>query len=488
MNYKMVFRVQAWILMIESVLMVPPLLISLFTHDRPAVRGFLVSILLTIAAGGVLWLITRGANRHFYAREGMLATGLAWIGMSLLGGMPFFISRRIPNYIDCFFEIVSGFTTTGASICQDVEILGKGLLYWRSFSHWVGGMGILVFFLAIVPVTGNNSGFTLHILRAESPGPEVNKIVPRMRDSAAILYIIYCAMTVLNIIFLLIGRMPVFDAFCIAYGTAGTGGFSILNSGCATYTPFAQWVTTIFMFLFGVNFGLYYLMVMKKFRLAFHDEELRQYTGIVLASTVLICINVMQGLPEGRTLGATIREAAFTVSSIITTTGYSVSDFNLWPAFSKAILLFLMFVGASAGSTGGGLKNVRLLLLIKSVKRNIHQIFHPNEVRVIRLNGQKVSEQTVSNVNAYLACYVLILILSVLIVSADPVNYDFETNFSAVMATFNNIGPGLAKVGPTANFSGYNWFSTLVLSFDMLLGRLEIFPILAVLSRSSYRK
>lgn len=488
MNYKMIFRVQAWILLIESVLMVPPLLISLVTHDSPAVRGFLVSIILLIVIGFILWYVTRNADRQFYAREGMLATGLAWIVMSLLGGLPFFISGRIPNFVDAFFEIVSGFTTTGASICPDVEALGKGLLYWRSFSHWVGGMGILVFFLAIVPVTGNNSGFTLHILRAESPGPEVNKMVPRMRDSAAILYIIYCAMTVLNIIFLLLGKMPVFDAFCIAYGTAGTGGFSVLNSGCATYTPFAQWVTTIFMFLFGVNFGLYYLMVMKKYRMAFRDEELRQYTGIVVASTVLICVNLLVMMPKGRTVSGTIREAAFTVSSIITTTGYGMSDFDKWPYFSKSILLFLMFVGASAGSTGGGLKNVRLLLLIKSVRRNVHQIFHPNEVQVIRLNGSKVSEQTVSNVNAYLACYVLILILSVLVVSADPVNYDFETNFSAVMATFNNIGPGLDKVGPTLNFSGYSMFSKLVLSADMLLGRLEIFPILAVFARSSYRK
>ncbi|MEE3420885.1 MAG: TrkH family potassium uptake protein [Lachnospiraceae bacterium] len=488
MNYKMVFRVQSWIFLIESVLMVPPLLISLFTHDGPAVRGFLVSIFMLLVVGGVLWYVTRNADRHFYAREGMLATGLAWLAMSLLGGMPFFISGRIPNFIDAFFEIVSGFTTTGASILSDVEALGKGLLYWRSFSHWVGGMGILVFFLAIVPVTGNNSGFTLHILRAESPGPEVNKMVPRMRDSAGILYMIYCAMTALDIMFLLLGKMPVFDAFCIAYGTAGTGGFSVLNTGCATYTPFAQWVTTIFMLLFGVNFGLYYLMAVKKFKLAFRDEELHLYFGIVVASTVVICVNLFAMSPAGRTVSGTIREAAFTVASIITTTGYSVSDFDLWPACSKTILVFLMFAGASAGSTGGGIKNVRLLLLVKSARRNVHQMFHPNEVRVIRLNGSKVSEQTVSNVNSYLACYVLIIIVSVLLISADPVNYDFETNFTAVMATFNNIGPGLGKVGPTQNFSGYNNFSTLILSFDMLLGRLEIFPILAVLSRSSYRK
>ncbi len=408
--------------------------------------------------------------------------------MSFLGGLPFCISGRIPNFVDAFFEIVSGFTTTGASICTDVEALGYGLLFWRSFSHWVGGMGILVFFLAIVPIAGSNNGFTLHILRAESPGPEVNKMVPRMRDSAAILYAIYCAMTVLNIVLLLVGQMPVFDAFCIAFGTAGTGGFSVLNSGCATYTPFAQWVTTIFMFLFGINFSLYYLLAVRRFKMVFHDEELRLYTGFVVLSTALITFNVMTSMPAGRTLGATIREVAFTVSSIITTTGYSMSDFDLWPSFSKTILIFLMFVGASAGSTGGGLKDIRFLLLFKSVRRNVRHIFHPNEVQVIRVNGQRVKEDTVTNVNEYLACYVLILILSVFLISADPANYDFETNFTAVMATLNNIGPGLADVGPMANFAGYSMFSKLVLSFDMLVGRLEIFPILALFSRSAYRK
>lgn len=488
MNYKMVFRVQSWILLIEALLMVPALVISLVTKDKPAVNGFVETMGLLVVLGALGILGTKSADRRFYAPEGMLSTGLAWISMSLLGGLPFCISGRIPSFVDSFFEIVSGFTTTGASICSDVEALGYGLLFWRSFSHWVGGMGILVFFLAIVPVTGSNSGFTLHILRAESPGPEVNKMVPRMRDSAAILYAIYCALTVLNVILLLVGQMPVFDAFCIAFGTAGTGGFSVLNSGCATYTPFAQWVTTIFMFLFGVNFSLYYLLAVRRFKMVFRDEELRLYTGFVVLSTVLITINVMANMPAGRELGATIREAAFTVSSIITTTGYSMSDFNLWPSLSKTILVFLMFVGASAGSTGGGLKDIRFLILFKSVRRNVRHIFHPNEVQVVRINKQRVKEDTVTNVNEYLACYVLILVLSVFLISADPANYGFETNFTAVMATLNNIGPGLADVGPMGNFAGYSDFSKLVLSFDMLVGRLEIFPILALFSRSAYRK
>ncbi len=488
MNIKMVMRIQSWILLIEAILMLPPLLISIVVHDPEAVRGFVIAILIAVAAGAAGWYLTRNADRHFYAREGMVTTGLAWIVMSLVGCLPFFLSGRIPNYIDAFFEIVSGFTTTGASVVPDVEILGKGILYWRSFSHWVGGMGVLVFFLAIMPVTGNNNGFTLHILRAESPGPEVNKMVPRMRDSAAILYVMYVVLTALDILFLIIGKMPIFDAFCIAYGTAGTGGFSVLNSGCATYTPFAQWVTTIFMLAFGVNFGLYYLMVMKKFSAAFKDEELRQYLLIVLASIVLISINVFGRTADTGNMNDTVRNSAFTVASIVTTTGYSTTDFNLWPNFSKAMLLFLMFVGASAGSTGGGIKNVRVLLLLKNLKRNAHQIFHPNEVRIVRMNRQRVSEQTLNNVNSYLTIYVLIVIASVLLISADPGNFSFETNFSAIMATVNNIGPGLDQVGPTQNFSIYSGLSKLIMSFDMLFGRLEIFPILALFMPSVFRK
>lgn len=488
MNFKMILRIQSWILLIESILMIPPLFISIATHDPEAINGFVVAIGVAVLVGFIGWLLTRNADRHFYAKEGMFATGLAWVVMSLVGCLPFFISGRIPNFFDAFFEIVSGFTTTGASVAPDVEALGKGILYWRSFSHWVGGMGVLVFFLAIVPVTGNNNGFTLHILRAESPGPEVNKMVPRMRDSASILYIMYIVLTALDIIFLMIGKMPVFDAFCIAYGTAGTGGFSVLNSGCATYTPFAQWVTTIFMLLFGVNFGLYYLMIMKKIGAALKDEELRLYLSVVLISIVLIVINVFGKTADTAHLGTTIRHSAFTVASIITTTGYSTTDFNLWPSFSKAILLFLMFDGACAGSTGGGIKNVRLLLLIKNLKRNTHQIFHPNEVRVVKMNGSRVSERTLNNINSYLTVYVMILIVSVLIVSADPGNFSFETNFSAIMATFNNIGPGLGKVGPTGNFSCYNNLSTLIMTFDMLFGRLEIFPIMALFMPSVYKK
>ncbi len=488
MNFKMVLRIQSYILVILAILMIPSLGITIFTQDGPAMTGFLVGIAAAAILGGVGLIVTKQADRRYYAREGMLTTGLAWVVMSAIGCLPFFVSGRIPNYIDAFFEMVSGFTTTGASILTDVEALGKGLLFWRSFSHWIGGMGILVFFLAIIPVSGKNSGFTLHILRAESPGPSVNKMVPRMRYTAGILYILYCVLTVLDIIFLLIGDMPVYDAFCIAFGTAGTGGFAVLNSGLATYTPFAQWVTTVFMLAFGVNFGLYYLIVVKRFAAAVKDEELRMYLSIVLISITLIALNIFGKTVDTQNLEPTLRHAAFQVASIITTTGYSTVDFNLWPSFSRTIIVFLMFLGASAGSTGGGIKNVRVLLLLKSLKRNAKQIFHPHEVRVVRLNGSRVSEQTLANTNSYLVCYVAIIIISVLAISFDSGNFSFETNFTAIMATFNNIGPGLDQVGPTQNFSIYNNFSTLLMSFDMLLGRLEIFPILAIFTPALYKK
>lgn len=488
MNYKIMIRIHSWILLLASAFMAPALLISIVTSDRPAERGFTGAILITLAAAAVLRLVSRNAERKFYAREGLVCTGMAWIVLSLSGCLPFFLSGRIPNFIDAFFEIVSGFTTTGASVVPDVEALGKGLLYWRSFSHWVGGMGVLVFFLAIIPASGRNDGYMLHILRAESPGPSVNKMVPRMRDTAAILYIMYCVLTLLDIMFLLIGRMPVFDAVCIAFGTAGTGGFAVLNSGMAVYTPFAQNVTTVFMLLFGVNFSIYYMLLLKHVKQALFDEELRLYFGIVAASILFTAVNVYRCMPETANVEGTIRHSAFQVASIITTTGYSTLDFDKWPGFSKAILLCLMFVGASAGSTGGGIKVSRVLLLIKNLRRNAHQIFHPHEVRIVRMNGSRVPEQTMSNVNNYLAAYVIIVIVSFLLLALDRGNFSLTTDFSAVMATFNNIGPGFDAVGPTQNFSCYGNLSTLVMAFDMLLGRLEIFPILALFAPSTYKE
>ena len=480
MNFKMMGRFLAQILSIEGIFMVPALCISLYCGDSPAARGFLLSMAVIAVLVAILFLLCRGAPSAFYAREGLVCVGLSWIVLSAVGCLPFWISREIPSYIDAFFETVSGFTTTGASIVPEVEKLSNGILYWRSFSHWLGGMGVLVFLLAFTGEKGQ--GFTMHLLRAESPGPNVGKLVPKMRTTAAILYVIYVAMTIINIIFLVIGDMPLFEAVCHAFGTAGTGGFGIKNDSLASYSPYLQNVTTVFMILFGVNFSCYYLLLVRQWKNVFGDEELRVYIGIILGSILLIVLNTRDLYG---TLEETIRHAAFQVGSIITTTGYATTDFDLWPSFSKTILLCLMVVGASAGSTGGGLKVGRLLLLLKGVRRNIRQMLHPRKVEVVRNNGEVVDQKILDNTNAYLAAYVVIIFLVFLIISLD--GFSTGTNFSAVLCTFNNIGPGLEAVGPTCNFSQYSDLSKLVLSWAMLAGRLEIFPILVLFSKDTWK-
>ena len=480
MNFKMMGRFIAQILSIEGIFMIPALCISLYCADAMAVKGFLWTLALIASCVLALMMICRGAPSAFYAKEGFVCVGASWIVLSAVGCLPFWISREIPSLVDAFFEMVSGFTTTGASIVPSVEDLSKGILYWRSFSHWLGGMGILVFLLAFT--SGKGQGFTMHLLRAESPGPSVGKLVPKMRTTATILYVIYIGMTILNVVFLLLGDMPVFDAVCTALGTAGTGGFGIKNDSMASYIPYLQNVTTVFMILFGVNFSCYYLLLIKQWKNVFGDEELRTYFGIILASILLIVWNTrgMYG-----TLEETIRHAAFQVGSIITTTGYATVDFDLWPSFSKTILLCLMVVGASAGSTGGGLKVARLLLLLKGVRRNIRRMLNPRRMEVVRNNGSVVSETVLDNTNAYLSAYIVIIFLVFLVISLD--GFSVATNFSAVLCTFNNIGPGLEAVGPTCNFSQYSNLSKLVLSWAMLAGRLEIFPILVLFSRSTWK-
>ena len=481
MNYKMMGRFIAQILSIEGFFMIPALLISFFRHETAAAAGFVYTLALIAMIVAVLFLLCRNAPSAFYAKEGLVCVGISWIVLSLVGCLPFYISREIPLYIDAFFEIVSGFTTTGSSILPDVEALSKGLLYWRSFSHWLGGMGVLVFLLAFTGEQGK--GFTMHLLRAESPGPSVGKLVPKMRKTASILYLIYISLTVLNVVFLLLGNMSVFDAVCTAFGTAGTGGFGVRNDSLASYSPYLQNVTTVFMALFGINFSCYYLLLLGQVRNVLKDEELRLYLGIIFGSVLLIVLN-LRGFYD--TMEETIRHAAFTVSSIMTTTGFATTDFDLWPAFSKAIIMLLMVIGACAGSTGGGLKVARLMLLLKSLKRNIGQVLKPRKVQVVRNNGAVVDEKILDNANAYLAAYVVILFLSFLVISLD--NFSVGTNFTAVLACFNNIGPGLEAVGPTCNFSAYSALSKLILCFDMLAGRLEIFPILVLFSRDTWRR
>ncbi|MCI7131022.1 MAG: TrkH family potassium uptake protein [Lachnospiraceae bacterium] len=483
MNNKMIARFIGKILLVEAAFMLPACGISIYQHEEAAVQAFLITILLTVLMGGALVVTVRTEKKGFHAKEGLVCVGISWIVLGLFGALPFFLSGSIPNYVDALFEIVSGFTTTGASILPEVELLPMGILYWRSFSHWLGGMGVLVFLLAVSSGDERSKGFTMHILRAESPGPKVGKLVPRMKKTAEILYILYMILTVLNIIFLLIGGMPLFDSICTAFGTAGTGGFGIKNDSIAGYSPYLQNVCTVFMLLFGVNFSCYYMLLLRQVKSVFKDEELRLYLGVVFGSIVLIVWN-LRGFYG--TLGETIRHAAFQVASIVTTTGFATTDFDLWPAFSKAVLLCLMMLGACAGSTGGGFKCGRALLVLKGLRRSVRQIVHPGKVEVVRVNGRTVEEKVLENTNAYLAAYTLIIVASFFLVSVD--GFSVTTNLSAVLACFNNIGPGFEMVGPTCNFSGFSMFSKLVLIMDMLAGRLEIFPILILFSRTTWGK
>ena len=479
MNYKMMGRFIAQILAIEGVFMLPALILGLVFGETTAMWSFVYTIAAIAVTVLALSLLCRGAPSAFYAKEGLVCVGISWIVLSLYGCLPFWISREIPAFIDAFFEIVSGFSTTGSSILTDVEALSKCLLYWRSFSHWLGGMGVLVFLLAFTGEKGK--GFTMHLLRAESPGPDVGKLVPKMRATATILYVIYIGMTVLDFIFLILGDMPVFDAVCTAFGTTGTGGFGIKNDSLASYSPYIQNVTTVFMLLCGVNFSCYYLLLLGNIRSVFKDEELRLYLSIVATAIVLIVLN-LRGFYD--TLEETVRHAAFTVGTLISSTGFATTDFDLWPSFSKSILMVLMLVGACAGSTGGGLKVARLMLLLKSLGRNIQQTLRPRRVQMVRNNGKPMDEKVLANTNAYFAAYFIIIFVSFMLISLD--GFSITTNFTAVLACFNNMGPGLEAVGPTCNFSAFSTFSKLILCLDMLAGRLEIFPILILFSKNTW--
>ena len=483
MNYKMMSRFIGQMLLIEAAFMLPALLISVLDGDENAVYGFLAATAITTAVGGMLLIFGKNAKYNFYAKEGLLCVGISWIAFGILGSLPFVFSKEIPSFIDALFETISGFTTTGASILSEVESLSRGILYWRSFTHWLGGMGVLVFLLAIVPGREGKSGFTMHLLRAESPGPNVGKLVPKMRDTARILYIIYIVLTVLDILLLLLGKMPLFDAICTGFGTAGTGGFGIKNDSIAGYSPYIQNVCTVFMILFGVNFNCYYLILLKQIKNVFKDEEFRFYIIMVLVSIMLISWNI-RGLYGS--WGETVRYAAFQVGSLVSSTGFATANFGEWPGFSKSLLLFLMFVGASAGSTGGGFKCGRTVLLIKNFHRGLMKELRPQQVQVVRMNGNKVDEKILQTANVYLIAYVLIYLVSFLLISID--GHSITTNVTAVLACLNNIGPGLDLVGPSGNYACFGVLSKLVLIFDMLAGRLEIFPMLILFSRATWKK
>ena len=478
MNYRIIFYTLGWVLNIEAFCLLLPAICSL-CYSEPYFITFLICIGLCLLFGVPL-VVKSPKNKTMFAKEGYITVALSWIIISIFGALPFVFSGSIPNFIDALFETASGFTTTGASILTDVEALPKSILFWRSFTHWIGGMGVLVFLVAILPLFG---GSNLNLIKAESPGPSVSKLVPKVKTTAKLLYSMYLGMTVIEIILLLLGGLNLFEALTLSFGTAGTGGFAILNSGLATYSSYVQIVITIFMVLFGVDFSVYYLLLMRKFKSAIRSDEVRVYFTVFAISSIIIavnCLNLFNGF------GESLKHAAFQVGSIMTTTGYSTTDFDLWPQLSKTLLVLLMFMGACAGSTGGGIKVSRIMILFKSIIKEIKIAAHPKSTHKITMNGRIVEHETVRAVNVFMMAYLAIFAIALIVISLD--NMGFTTNFTAVVATLSNIGPGLEAVGPTQNFSAYSPLSTLILTFAMLAGRLEIFPMLVLLSPYTWKK
>lgn len=453
---------------VEAILMLLPCLVALLYGEHEGLSYLFVLVLLGLI--GILATIKKPASTVFYLKEGCVATSLSWIVLSIFGCLPFILTEEIPSFTDALFETISGFTTTGASILSNVEALSRCSLFWRSFTHWIGGMGVLVFILAIVPLSG---GSNINLMRAESPGPSVGKLVPKMRTTARLLYIIYFAMTFIQIILLLLGRMPVFDAFTTAFGTAGTGGFGIKADSLAGYSPYIQWVVTIFMILFGVNFNAYYLIILGQFRKSLSIEEIRYYFAIILIAIGIIFIDISHTMKNSLTA---LRHASFQVASIISSTGYATADFNKWATTSKCVLVMLMFIGACAGSTGGGIKVSRIVIVLKTVLKELNSYIHPKSVKKINLDQKPIEHEVVRATNVYFMTFMITFTLSIFAISLE--GRGASTTFTSVIATLNNIGPGLGEVGPTGNFGILTPLSKYVLMFDMLAGRLELFPLL----------
>lgn len=488
MNYKVVLNNIGNILKLEAVLMLLPLLVSLGYKENTYIY-FLIPMAIALGLGFLL-TIKKPDKKEYYAKEGLIIVGISWILLSVIGCLPFYLSKEIPSFVDSLFEMVSGFTTTGASVLKELDgVLSKGMLFWRSFSHWIGGMGIIVFILAFMP----SSGRSIHILRAESPGPQVGKIVSKVKLSARILYVIYICMTIIQIVLLLCGGMHWFDAVTMSFGTAGTGGFSVNNAGFGGYSVYSQVVTTIFMFLFGMNFNVFFFLLIGSFRQALKCEEAYWYIGIAGVSIAVISCNLIFGsdnllamVPTVETIGTSIKDAAFQVVSVMTTTGYATADFTKWPALSQIILFMLMFVGACASSTGGGIKVSRIVIMIKNAFRQIKQLIRPNSVNNVRFESQKIDDALSKGVNTYFASIMIIYAIVVLLISVD--NKDFVTTLSAAAACLNNIGPGLGEVGPYGSFAEFSPFSKIILTIAMLIGRLEIFPLLVLFMPSTWKK
>ncbi|NFA61987.1 TrkH family potassium uptake protein [Clostridium sporogenes] len=472
MNYPIVFKVLGDVIKYEALVMLFPLITSFYYGGKDA-NSFMITIGIMLIVG-IMMSNIKPKNKTFYAKEGFLSVSICWIVISLFGALPFYISGAIPSFVDCIFETVSGFTTTGATILTEVESLPRGILFWRSFTHWIGGMGILIFTLALMPSIG---GTTIHLLKAESPGPTPGKIVPRIKQTAKIMYLIYIVMTIVQIILLLIAGMPFYDTLIHAFGTAGTGGFSSMNSSVGAYNNvYIEVIITVFMLLFGINFNVYFQLIGGNIKQAFKNEEVRYYIGMVFIAMIIIAFNI-KGM-YGGSLKEGVRQSSFQVASIVTTTGYATTNFDLWPTLSKSILALLMITGCCAGSTGGGIKTVRIVLLFKAMKREINRIIHPRMVNSVKLDGKVVDDEIISQVGLFVFAYVSIIIIAVLLVSVDGM--DIETTLSSVLATIGNIGPGFKVVGPIGNFSSYSPFSKIVFSFCMLAGRLEIYPMLVM--------
>lgn len=479
MNYRMIAFVLGRIFMAEAGLLLLPLGCGLI-YGEDTLLAFLIPILLLAALGCLLGL-RKPKDTVIYARDGLVVVALAWVLMSAFGALPFLLSGDIPDYTDAFFEMVSGFTTTGSSILTDVEAMSRSCLFWRSLSHWVGGMGVLVFVMAVVPMT---DGRAMHLMRAEVPGPTVGKLSSKLQDTAKILYRIYLALTALEVILLLAGGMPLYDSLIHAFGTAGTGGFSCKALSVGAYnSAYIEMVVAVFMLLFGINFNLYYFILLRHFRQAFLSEELLTYLGVVAASTLAIAINLGQMCSS---FAEALRLAFFQVTSIVTTTGYATTDFNLWPSFSRNLLVMLMFLGACAGSTAGGLKISRVIILIKSSAREVQRMLHPHAVTTIRFEGRPMDDRTVRGASVYLSLYLALFVGSIFLLSFD--GFDLITNFTAVATCINNVGPGLDVIGPMGSFADFSPWSKWLLSFNMLAGRLELFPMLALFAPSTWRR
>ena len=477
MNYSVVRYILGWVMIIEAAFMLVSCGVAVLYGEHEGF-SFLWTLLGAAAIGGLI-VYKKPTDMNFYVKEGFVTVALSWILLSVVGCLPFVISGEIPNFTDALFETVSGFTTTGSSVVSDVEAMSRCSLFWRCFTNWLGGMGVLVFILAIVPMAG---GSHMNLMKAESPGPSVGKLVPRVRQTAIILYGIYIFMTVLEIIFLLFGGMSLFDAMTTSFSTAGTGGFGIYNDSFGSVSPYIQWVVTIFLILFGVNFGVYFLLIMRRFKQAFCHEEARVYFVIIVSAVVVIAINIRDYFD---TVGECIRHSAFQVSSIITAAGFASTDFNLWPDTSKTVLILLMFIGACAGSTGGGIKVSRIIILVKTMFKEIISYLHPRSVKKIKVEGKALEHETLRATNVYMITYIILFSLSVFLISFE--GKGLVTDFTSVTACINNIGPGFDMVGPMSNFAHFNAFSKYVLIFDMLVGRLELFPMLLLFCPSIWK-